>query len=127
RLLARCSSPAWVAATDAAGGVLGAAELPVQVPAIDRDFAVSSILISRGPAAASKSSEPAFTFSGSFLPPRADALFSHSESLWYFLEVANPASSSAVTLEPRLRRGTGAVAGLPALPAHLAPVRERGF
>jgi GWxTD domain-containing protein len=125
--LAPGSYTASIAATDAAGSVLGAAELPVQVPAIDRDFAVSSILITRGPAAASKSSEPAFTFSGSFLPPRADALFSRSESLWYFLEVANPASPSAVTMEPHLRRGTEAFAGLPPFPAKLSPIGERRF
>jgi GWxTD domain-containing protein len=121
------SYSASVAVTDAAGGVLRVAELPVQVPAMEKDFAVSSLLITRGPATASKGSEQLFTFSGSFLPPRADAAFSRSESLWYFMEVANPSNPSAITLEPQLRRGTEVFAALPPFPVKLAPIGNRRF
>ena len=115
------SYSAALALTDAAGGILAAAELPVQVPSLGKDFAVSSLLITRAPAPASKTSESLFTFSGAFLPPRADASFSRSESLWYFFEVANPSDPARVMIEPRLRHGTEPFAGLPAFPAKLSP------
>ena len=116
-----------IAVTDAGGGVLGSAQMPVQVPALDRDFAVSSLLITRGPAPASKGADALFTFSGLFLPPRADAIFSRSESLWYFVEVANPTDTGSVSLEPRLRRGAESFAAVPPFAARLSPIGGKRY
>ncbi len=104
------------------GKALAAATLPVQVPALDREFAVSSLIVTRGPARASGGSNPRFTFAGTVIPPRADAVFTTAESLWYFVEIANPSDPAAVMLEPRLRRDGAPLAGLPAFPAALQPI-----
>ena len=58
----------------------------------------------------------------SLLPPRADAAFATSESLWYFLEVANPTDPAKVMFEPRLRRGGEPLGGLPPFAAILQPL-----
>ncbi|MGH9364829.1 MAG: hypothetical protein ACRD1B_06135, partial [Thermoanaerobaculia bacterium] len=108
---------ASVALTEEGGKLLASSVLPLNVPALEKDFAVSSLLITRGPAQGG--SEPFFTFAGTALPPRADAAFAASESLWYFVEVANPSDSARVMLEPRLRRGGEPVAALPAFAAKL--------
>jgi GWxTD domain-containing protein len=104
----------WVALSDETGKRLAAAELPpIQVPSLESGFAVSSLIVTRGPGRASEKSDRGFTFAGTALPPRADAAFASSESLWYFVEVANPADPTKVFLEPRLRRG-GQPLGAPA-------------
>jgi GWxTD domain-containing protein len=113
---------ASVALSEEGGKVLAAAVIPVQVPGIEKEFAVSSLIVTRGPAPAGAGTEPTFTFGGASLPPRADAAFAPSESLWYFAQVANPSDASKVVLEARLRRGPEPVAELPAFPAKLQPM-----
>lgn len=115
------SYSASLALTDPDGKPLAAGTLPIQVPALE-SFAVSSLMITRGPAQAAGSTSSAFQFAGTLLPPRADAAFAPSESLWYFLEVANPADAAKVMLEPRLRRGGEPLAGLPPFAAILQPI-----
>ncbi len=112
--------------TDPDGKPLAAGTLPIQVPALE-GFAVSSLIITRGPAQAADSSGAAFQFAGTLLPPRADSTFASSESLWYFLEVANPADPAKVMLEPRLRRGGEPLAGLPPFPAILQPLGHERY
>ena len=112
---------ASVALTEEGGKVLAAAVIPVQVPAVEKEFAVSSLIVTRGPAPAAAGSEPTFAFGGVSLPPRADAAFAASESLWYFAQVANPSNAAQVILEPRLRRGPEPVAALPPFAAKLQP------
>jgi len=115
------SYSAALALTDSDGKPLARGTLPIQVPALET-FAVSSLIITRGPAQAAGSANAAFQFAGTLLPPRADAAFAPSESLWYFLEVAKPANPAKVMLEPRLRRGGEPLAGLPPFPAILQPI-----
>ena len=91
-------------------------------------FAVSSLILTRGPAQATgPTTSPAFQFAGTLLPPRADAAFTPSESLWYFVEVANPSDPAKVMLEPRLRRDGQPLAGLPPFPAILQPIGARRY
>jgi len=116
------SYSASMALTDEAGKPLAAAAAPIQVPSLEKGFAVSSLIITRGPATGEAHASPFFTFAGTALPPRADGLFGSTESLWYFVEVANPADKGKVLLEPRLRRGGEPLAGLPAFPANLQPI-----
>lgn len=113
---------ASVALTEEGGKVLAAAVIPVQVPPVEKEFAVSSLIVTRGPAPAGPGTEPMFTFGVASLPPRADAAFGPSESLWYFAEIANPSDASQVLLEPRLRRGAEPVAALPPFAAKLQPM-----
>jgi GWxTD domain-containing protein len=112
------SYSAAVAITGEGGKPLAAAALPLQVPSLEKDFAVSSLIITRGPTASAPANE-LFSFAGTSLPPRADAAFTRSESLWYFVEVANPSDPAKVLIEPRLRRGGEPLAGLPPFPARL--------
>jgi hypothetical protein len=116
------SYSASVALTEDSGKVLASAVLPLNVPGLEKAFAVSSLLLTRGPAAAGSGADSLFTFGGTGLPPRADAAFMVSESLWYFVEVANPSDPAKVTLEPRLRRGAEPMASLPAFAAKLQPL-----
>src|SRR5205823_2313280 len=130
--LRRLSLPAGaysasVALTDDAEKPLAAAVMPLQVPALEKDFAVSSLIITRGPAQAGAAANSVFSFGGTALPPRADSRFAPSESLWYFLEIANPADASKVLLEPRLRRDGESFAGLPAFPAVLQPIGPKRY
>jgi hypothetical protein len=115
------SYSASVAMTGEGDRPVAAAALTLQVPALEKDFAVSSLIITRGPAASASANE-LFSFAGTSLPPRADAAFSRSESLWYFVEVANPSDPGKVFLEPRLRRGGEPLAGLPPFPARLQSI-----
>jgi GWxTD domain-containing protein len=115
------SYSAALALTDEAGKVLASARLPVQVPAVEGRFAVSSLILSRGPAGAAKGKDSTFTFGSTFLPPRADAVFQASQSVWYFVEIANPSDAAKVMLEARLRRAGQPIAALPAFPARLEP------
>jgi GWxTD domain-containing protein len=115
------SYSASLALTDSDGKPLATGTLPIQVPDLEK-FAVSSVIVTRGPAQAAGSASTAFQFAGTLLPPRADAAFAPSESLWYFVEVANPADPAKVMLEPRLRRGGDPLAGLPPFAAILQPI-----
>jgi len=116
------SYSASVALTEENGKVLAAAALPVQVPALEKEFAVSSILVTRGPAPVGPKTDPAFSFAGTSLPPRADASFAPSESLWYFVEIANPSDPARVLLEARVRRGAEPMGGLPPFAARVQPI-----
>jgi GWxTD domain-containing protein len=120
------SYSAALALTDPDGKPLAAGTLPVQVPALE-GFAVSSLIITRGPAQATPSAGTVFQFGGTLLPPRADAAFAASESLWYFLEVANPTDPAKVMLEPRLRRGGEPLAGLPPFAAILQTIGPKRY
>jgi hypothetical protein len=85
-----------------------AAASSLQVPDLSAGFAVSSLLLAPGPARAEEGSADPFTFGNVRLSPRADATFSKSESLWYFLVVSGMSDPKSVTLETRLRRGAAA-------------------
>jgi GWxTD domain-containing protein len=121
------SYSASLALTDETEKPLAAASLPVQVPALEKEFGVSSLIITRGPAQGNPGANPVFTFGNTALPPRADAAFSPSESLWYFVEVANPTDSSRVMLEPRLRRNGEPLAGLAPFPALLQQIGSKRY
>ena len=125
--LAPGSYSAAVALTEEGGKLLAAAVLPIQVPAAEKDFAVSSLIVTRGPAPSVAGTDPIFTFGGTSLPPRADAAFAASESLWYFAEIANPKDPAKVFLEPRLRRGAEPLAELPPFAARLQPIGSGGY
>jgi GWxTD domain-containing protein len=115
------SYTAALALTDETGKVLASAKVPVHVPAVEGRFAVSSLILSRGPAGADKGKDSTFTFGNTYLPPRADAVFQASQSLWYFVEVANPSDPAKVMLEARLRRAGQPIASLPPFPVRLEP------
>ena len=115
------SYSASVAITEEGGRPLASAALALQVPELKKDFAVSSLIITRGPATSASANE-LFSFAGTSLPPRADAAFTRTESLWYFVEIANPSDPAKVLLEPRLRRGSEPLAGLPPFPAKLQSI-----
>ena len=100
---------------------VAAATLPLRVPALDGPLATSSLLVSAGVASA-KGSDPAFQFGPVEVLPRADAAFSRSESLWYFLQLANVSDAEKVTQELRLRHGAATVAANPASPAKLETI-----
>lgn len=98
---------------------VAAASTSFRVPSVEREFAVSSTLLTRGPAAGDPVADPLFSLGGARIPPRADAVFLRSESLWYFLEVANPVDAAKVSIEARLRRGNEQVGALAQFPAKL--------
>ena len=100
---------------------LAFATIPVRVPALDGPLAVSSLLVSAG-VGAGKGSDEAFRFGAVEVLPRADAAFSRSESLWYFVQLANVSDAEKVTQELRLRHGAAAVAANPAAPAKLEAI-----
>ena len=100
---------------------LAAATIPVRVPALDGPLAVSSLLVSAG-VGAQKGSDEAFRFGPVEVLPRADAAFSRSESLWYFVQLANVSDAEKITQELRLRHGAAAVAANPAAPAKLETI-----
>lgn len=103
------------------GETVAAATLPLRVPALDGPLAASSLLVSAGVASA-KGTDPAFQFGPVEVLPRADAAFSRSESLWYFVQLANVSDSEKVTQELRLRHGAATVAANPAAPAKLETI-----
>lgn len=105
-----------------AKGVQTAASANVLVPDLSKGFAVSSLLLSAGPSRAESGGSDPFVLGAFRVPPRADAVFLRSESLWYFLEVAGVTDPKSVTLETRLRRGTGEVAASGPFPAGLVEV-----
>ncbi|MGH9367985.1 MAG: GWxTD domain-containing protein [Thermoanaerobaculia bacterium] len=96
---------------------VASASVRLSVSDLDSGFAVSSLLLTRGPAGRVPGEVSPFAIGRALLPPRADATFSRSESLWFFLELANSRQPEGVTLEMRLRRGTEPIAGRPPFPA----------
>ncbi len=78
----------------------------VVVPQPDTAFAVSSLLLTDS--MAPRPAESAAVLLGSVpLRPRADAVFSTNESLWYAFEVRNPSDPASVKLTVTLRRRGG--------------------
>ena len=110
---------ASLAVTDEKDRPLASTTLPLRVPALDKDLAVSSLLLSAGVAPVDKSGEGSFVFGTVEVLPRADAEYSRSESLWYFVQLANVEDAEKVTQELQLRHGAQVIAGQPASPAKL--------
>ena len=100
---------------------LAAATLPLRVAAPGGPLAASSLLVSAG-VGSPKGSDEAFRFGAVEVLPRADAAFSRSESLWYFVQLANVSDAEKVTHELRLRHGAATVASNPATPAKLETI-----
>jgi GWxTD domain-containing protein len=101
---------------------VAAATLPLRVPAPDSPLAASSLLVSAGVGSATGKADEAFRFGPVEVLPRADAAFSPSESLWYFVQLANVSDAAKVTQELRLRHGAATVAIKPATPAKLETI-----
>ena len=106
------------AVTEGSVKPVASASALLSVPDLGSGFVVSPLILSRGPGARRSGDETApFAIGRAILPPRADATFSPKESLWFFLEMANAADPSKVTLELRVRKGSEAVSARPAFPA----------
>jgi hypothetical protein len=110
---------ASLAVTDEKDRPLASATLPLRVPALEKDLAVSSVLLSAGIAPVEKDGDGSFVFGSVEVRPRADAEFSRSESVWYFVQLANVDDAEKITQEIQLRRGTETIASQPAAPAKL--------
>jgi hypothetical protein len=110
---------ASLAVTDEKDRPLASATLPLRIPALEKDLAVSSLLLSAGVAPVDKTGEGTFVFGTVEVRPRADAEFSRSESLWYFVQLANVEDVEKITQEIQLRRGAQMIASQPASPAKL--------
>jgi GWxTD domain-containing protein len=96
--------------------------IPVRVPELEADFAISSMLVSAGITPPGKGGESSFLFGSAEALPRADATFSRTESLWYFVQLANLSEGDKVTQELRLLHGPRTVAARPASPAQLQEI-----
>jgi GWxTD domain-containing protein len=110
---------ASLAVTDEKDRPLASATLPLRIPALEKDLAVSSLLLSAGIGPVDKEREGTFVFGTVEVLPRADAEFSRSESLWYFIQLANVEDTEKITQEIQLRRGVQTIASQPASPAKL--------
>ena len=110
---------AALAVTDEKDRPLASTTIPLRVPALEKELAVSSLLLSAGIAPIEKGGEGSFVFGTVEVLPRADAEFSRSESLWYFVQLANVDDAEKVTQELQLRRGAQMIASQPASPAKL--------
>ena len=110
---------AALAVTDEKDRPLASATVPLRVPALEKDLAVSSLLLSAGIAPIDQEGERTFVFGTVEVLPRADAEFSRSESLWYFVQLANVDDAEKITQELQLRRGAQMIASQPASPAKL--------
>jgi GWxTD domain-containing protein len=112
---------AALAVTDEKDRPLASATLPLRVPALEKDLAVSSLLLSAGigPVEKNADADDPFVFGTVEVLPRADAEFSRSESLWYFVQLANVDDAEKITQELQLRRGAQTIASQPASPAKL--------
>ncbi|HEV8609572.1 MAG TPA: GWxTD domain-containing protein [Thermoanaerobaculia bacterium] len=110
---------ASLAVTDEKDRPLASATLPLRVPALEKDLAVSSLLLSAGVAPVDASGDGSFVFGTVEVLPRADAEFSRSESLWYFVQLANVDDAEKITQEIQLRRGAQTIASQAASPAKL--------
>jgi hypothetical protein len=102
------------------GRLIASAATSLTLPEADERFTVSSLLLSGGPGPIEPGTDRIFVLGRAQVAPRADALFSRSESLWYFLEIGHPSYSSGVTYELRLRRGATTAASNPWVPAELS-------
>ena len=117
---------------DHRGGAPASPWLPPPAGSPSRIFtsgvAVSPLVLSRGPGThAPGDDESPFSIGPALLPPRADAVFSPSESLWFLLEVANPPDPAKVTLELRVHRGNAPVSSRPQFPAQLVSLGENRY
>jgi len=92
------------------------------VPELEGDFAISSMLVSAGMSPPGREGDSAFSIGPSQALPRADATFARTESLWYFVQLANVAEEDKVTQELRLLRGPRTVAARPPAPAQLREI-----
>jgi len=100
--------------------VVASAATKLTIPNLDAGFSISPLLLSRGQGSLNPGDEALpFAVGHSVLPPGADAVFTASETLWFFLEMANPPDPAKVTLEVRLRRGAETVRSHAATPAKL--------
>ena len=112
---------ASLAVTGAGERLVASATVPLRVPELETDFAISSMLLSAGTSPTRKGGDESFQLGSVDALPRADATFSKSESLWYFVQVANVAQDARVTQELRLMRGPRTVAARTA-PAELQEI-----
>jgi GWxTD domain-containing protein len=114
---------ASVALTEAGGKPIASAGAKISVPDLSSGFAVSPLLLTHAAAAlASQNEGSPFAIGQGVLPPRADAIFATSESLWFYVETANPPDPAKVTLELRLRQGNAAVRTQAPFPAQFTTV-----
>lgn len=113
---------ASLAITDAKDRTLASATLPLRIPALGDELAVSSLLLSAGIAPVGQDARGSFVFGTVEVLPRADAEFSRSESLWYFVQLANVDDAEKITQEIQLRRGAQTIASQPPSPAKLQEI-----
>jgi GWxTD domain-containing protein len=73
------------------------------VPASTGSFEISNIVLTGGVEAPS-SQNATFGWGDVQIQPRADSTFRLNESLWYFVQVANPADPEKLVIDVRLRR-----------------------
>ena len=117
------SYEASVAVTEGGGKPIASAGARISVPDLSSGFAVSPLLLTHAAAALAAQNEGSpFTIGQGVLPPRADATFATSESLWFYVEAANAPDPAKVTLELRLRQGNAAVRTQAPFPAQFTPV-----
>ncbi len=112
---------ASLAVTGSNDRLVASATVPLRVPELETDFAISSMLLSAGTSPTRKGGDESFQLGSVDALPRADATFSKSESLWYFVQLANVAQDAKITQELRLMRGPRTVAARTA-PAELQEI-----
>jgi len=110
---------AFALAEEGASAPVASASTRLTVPdlASGSGLAVSQPLVTRAPAPKDPATTSPFAIGSNVMPPRADAVFSTSESVWVVMELANVADPANVTFEIRLRRGNQVVSGKPPFPA----------
>lgn len=116
QLMASRSGRVWAASVDLPAGTwngqldtnrTAASPLQLAVPA-DEEVGISSLLLGGGPESGAPAA-PLFAIGPALFRPRADAQFSPSESLWYFLQFRGTLPEGT-KLEPKLmRKGKGIV------------------
>ncbi|HEY7574402.1 MAG TPA: GWxTD domain-containing protein [Thermoanaerobaculia bacterium] len=111
------------------GKPLASAAIPLSVPDPAKGNAVSSLILTSGAAPADPGEASPFRAGEAVIPPRADAHFSTKESLWYFIEVADPVDPAEAKVEARLRRVGGSASGASTgfIPANLQQAGEKRF
>ncbi len=109
--------------TEGVGKPIASAGAKISVPDLSSGFAVSPLLLTHAAAALAAQNEGSpFAIGQGVLPPRADATFATSESLWFYVEAANAPDPAKVTLELRLRQGNAAVRTQAPFPVQFTPV-----
>jgi len=108
---------AFAVTEEGAAAPVASASTRLTVPDLSAGFVVSTPLVTRAPAPRDPMAASPFAIGTALVPPRADATFSPSESLWVVLELANFADPGRVTFEIRLRKGKEVVSGKPPFPA----------